>query len=246
MSPDQDKMFQSHTFVAFLLFLATIISSVVAKKLGIEIPPTALEALAAGFIGYILNRTYKSTKLEAIAATSKATIAGLDANPLGQAGIAVAEQALSKLTDKVSTPVDRPAALDAKREGGFAGIRFALVLCLISTLASCAWWQKVEPKFVDCAQKTCVDALPSVITEVNGALNTPGFDWQTGLEQIATNRGFELVACALQVIVSSLESGGGGDGVGHPELNLTAGMPPSVKLIRAYSYMQEHPVTTKK
>lgn len=116
-----------------------------------------------------------------------------------------------------------------------------LLVALALGLSGCAWWQRVEPQLADCGRAEVGPVLSDVVQEVGVALNTPGTDWQAALASIAVKRGFDALACALQVVVSSLETGPGGCGVGG-ELTPPGLLPASVRLLRAYSYLDAHPV----
>lgn len=126
---------------------------------------------------------------------------------------------------------------------GLRKLAMILLLPAATSLSGCAWWQRTEPKLVDCAEQTLASSLPDVVVEVGAAINNPdGVNWQADLEQLALKRGFDLVACALGVVISSIESGGGGAGAGSQ----TPSVASSVRLVRAYSYLETHPARLKR
>ena len=183
-----DSPLSSHSFLAFLGFLAAWASAIVAKKFGLVIPPEAMVSLVVAFAAYVAGRQFKSTFVERAKLDLKELIKKSD-TPLGQVFISTVRQALEDAQKKAVADAAPP------KQAGFASLRVAALLCALALgAAGCQ-------HFANCAEtKVEADAMAAVVA----ALNNPA-NWEADLDALAAKVGSDVVACAIDSGLKQLE-----------------------------------------
>jgi hypothetical protein len=117
-----------------------------------------------------------------------------------------------------------------------------LAVGIASSSSGCAWFKSNSAKLVDCTEQAIARQLPALVPEVSKALNGDALDYDGDMNRVILAAG-DAGVCALQLVIATIESGKGGAGAGF-DARAGFGPPDSVKLLRAYSWLQAHPTRT--
>jgi hypothetical protein len=124
--------------------------------------------------------------------------------------------------------------------------RAALVLLCLAplTLTGCLHLKPgADAKLIACGTDALQSEVAAVMPSVAEALQGTAVDWQHQLDVVVAKAG-SAALCALAVLVTNLEVGGGAGQVG-PDVVIPGRLPTSVLLTRAYSYQASRPFHSK-
>lgn len=211
---------------AWYMAVLTPLCVLAATKLEFQLSPEALAIIIVPVVAYII-----ATKTKAASNTNALINNGhFDAPPAPRAEPSPEP---SKVPPSAASIVLVALAL------GFGSL----------ALGGCAHFdgKAFERKVISCGEKAVADQLtPDLIKQVGGALAGDSVNWDSNLDRLIASAG-DAAICALQALISTLESGGGGAGIEPAALlPATPGAPdrPTL-LLRAYSYRESRHLGTR-
>lgn len=212
-----ESWWQSQTFKALVLYVATMVANAVARRWGYSLNTEEIAGLTVTVVGFIMGRQYKQGKL-----------LDNEIHPL-----------------QVLPPAPPEPAPSAPSK--IAPVVGLLLACALLLPATGCTGLRVRPdlgsKTVDCVGSALVSLAPeaaAALPKVAEAIQGGSADWQPLLDKAMVTGGM-AAWCALMALLHSIEVGGNGGGEGATLLVLrpaeAGGLPPAVLLLRGYAYL---------